>query len=270
MKALAYVQPIFAPDKLRFERNISSIQSMSDYLKENPYTDIEFHFGGWAKEEYWNEFIDLISKEFAKYKFVIKKFNKNYGKAKVVNTLTKGIDSTYILTADSDIIFMSDQLNLFERLIEFSDKCKELRGKPFGLVALNQVGQCCHLPCANQNEVKYKNSFGNEEIIKYPNGKGCIAGGCIFFENKVWKEIGGYREMGVYAGDDAYFLIDLCDNGKCIQYMKSLYIIHPHESDPVYAKWKIDVCQRDGGGKSKLDKRRIEEANKFWDTHGKN
>jgi hypothetical protein len=72
--------------------------------------------------------------------------------------------------------------------------------------------------------------------------------------------------MGVYAGDDAYALIDTVNCGYSIQMFESLPVIHPPDNDSEYAKWKYVVCQRDSsGGKIKNNiEDKIKEAEDFW------
>ena len=270
MSRILYVQPIFAPDKKRLERNIDSLKSMSRYIKTNNLS-VPVIFGGWCKNE---EYLDEIKKICHKGNFPnlvgVMKFERNYGKAVVVNKLVnrcieESVEFDYILTADSDIVFKDDTINLFGRLDEVI-KQTECKGK-FGMISLQQEGNCCHLPMVYKNNLKYKSCFGVEEEVVWPNGKGGIAGGCIFVSRKAWEEVGGYRVMGVYAGDDAYLLIDLMDKGYTVQMFKTLSVIHPHDDDEEYAKWKVKVCQRDSSGgkiKSNIDSL-IEESEKFWE-----
>lgn len=269
MKKVAYVQPIFAPDKLRFERNIASIKSMGEYLRKYPYKDIELHFGGWADDDFWPTFKEFIKEEFKDFTFIIKKFDRNYGKAFVVNKLMKEVETEYVLTADSDILFLEEEKNMFERLVFAAEKVPEVRGKPMGLIALNQKGQNCHLDFCYKHKVEFNGENGRYEALCFPKGKGGIAGGCIFFRNDVWKKIGGYREMGIYSGEDAYFLVDLFDAGYCLQIFETLHVRHPAENDPIYAKWKVKVCQRDSGHGRKITKSQMIEADSFWEKHGK-
>lgn len=271
--SILFIQPIFAPDKPRLRRNLDSIESFGAYLEKYPYPDLDVKIGGWAKEEYWPELKEQIQKYIGKTQS-IKKFDKNYGKAKTVNSLyeikNKSKKYNYLLTADSDIIFSPDEPHIFDRLVDAAKKLPKLRGKPFGLISLNQKAQNCHLPNeVYKNRKKFKGKYGDEEVV-WPNGKGGIAGGCIFCPTKVWEKVGGYRVMGIYSGDDAYFLVDVCDRGYSIQMFETLSIIHPHDHDQEYAKWKVKVCQRDSGHVKKDLSKYIKEADEFWDSHGKN
>jgi hypothetical protein len=269
MSSTVLIQPIFAPDKPRLKRNLDSLKSLSEYILKNKL-EINIVLGGWAqKDEYFDEIKNFCNKNNFPNLIHVYKFKKNYGKATIVNNLydklrEKNINYEYILTADSDIVFDINEENIFGRLEEYASKSQEIRGKPFGMIALNQKAQCCHLSMVYENEVKYISNFGKEERVVYPNGSGGIAGGCIFVSKEAWEKIGGYRVMGVYAGDDAYLLIDLYRNGYSINMFDSLSIVHPHDHDEDYAKWKVKVCQRDAAGTIRNIDSRIEEAEEYW------
>lgn len=273
MSRFIFVQPLFAPDRPRLQRNIDSLLSMSNYIKANKL-DVDVALGGWsATDELFDELKVVCTKANFPGLKVFSKFDRNYGKATIVNTLLEKamVKSSfqYILTSDSDIIFKEDTPRLFDRLQEAIDQIENANRK-FGLISLQQEGHCCHLDMVYQNDLKYKSCYGIEERIVWPNGRGGIAGGCICVSRKAWKDVGGYRVMGVYAGDDAYLLIDLVEKGYTIQMFDSLPVIHPHDNDQEYSKWKVKVCQRDSTGgkkKSKIDNE-IEEAEKFWSQKG--
>ena len=269
--SILYVQPIFAPDKKRLIRNLDSIKSFASYLKNNPYPGLKVVLGGWTVPEYWDELKKTVM-DYMGSGIPIKRFDKNYGKATVVNTLHKSINDgefEYMLTADSDIVFDVNQPNLFIRSIECAKESEKFRGKPFGMLSMNQMGQNCHLKDhVYRNRHKYAGKFGEEEIV-WPHGAGGIAGGCIFTSSKCWKSVGGYRIMGCYAGDDAYYLIDTINKGYTIQMYETGKIIHPLDDDVEYAKWKVKVCQRDSGPvKTDLSKF-VAEADEFWRNRSK-
>lgn len=274
MSSIVYVQPVFAPDQSRLDRNIESIKSFANYIKEHPYPDLKIILGGWVQtDEYWNQIKETV-RDYIGPGVPIKRFDRNYGKATVVNTLYKSKGDQkfdYMLTADSDIVFDANQPNLFKRCIEAANESVRKRNKPFGIMALNQMGQCCHLKeHVYQNRHKYQGSNGVEEIV-WPRGNGGIAGGCLFTSTKCWEEIGGYRVMGVYSGDDAYYLIDANARGYSLQMFESGKIVHPHDHDQEYAQWKFRICQRDsaGGVRKNNINDKIAEADQFWNKKHK-
>ena len=267
--SILYVQPVFAPDKSRLQRNLDSIKSFGNYMKAYPIQDVDIILGGWSQSEFWDEIKSTIAEHMGSG-IPIKKFDRNYGKATVVNKLyqSKG-DKTYdyMLTADSDIIFDESHPNVITRAIEASKESEKFRKIPFGILALNQLGQNCHLPdYVYQNRHKYNGTSGAEEIV-WPTGKGGIAGGCLLTSTKCWEAVGGYRVMSVYSGDDAYYLIDAVNKGFSLQMFETGPIVHPHDHDQEYAKWKVKVCQRDSGPVRSNISKYIDEADDFWRRH---
>jgi len=269
MKKILFVQPIFCPDEIRTKRNIDSILSISEYYKKYPYENIEIVFGGWTiNDDYWNEVSGLIKEQFD---VDCKRFDRNVGKATIVNDLVKGKEYDYLLTMDSDIVFSSYVPNMFKRLISIADKVKDIRNKPFGLVSLNQTGQCCHLENTKENSYEFENKIDKKvytESIRWPNGPSGVAGGCLFLSKRLWDIVGGYKVFGVYAGDDAHMMLDCHVKGFSLQIIETISIIHPHDNDVEYQKWKVKVCQRDTGtGVKRNINKQIEESENFWESH---
>jgi hypothetical protein len=270
MNDILYCQPIFAPDLMRLNKNIDSIESINNYLIKNNINkdSINFIFGGWCiSDEYWN----ILSTKINEYFNVnAVRFDKNYGKAYVVNSLIALSETKfkfeYILTLDSDIMIDINEPNIFERLMTCVKMSESIRCIPVGLIALNQSVGNCHLSLIYENKIEFPSDYGTEQIV-YPSGCGGIAGGCLFITLKSWKLVGGYRVMGVYAGDDAYLLVDLYNKGMSIQMAHTISCIHPHETDMKYAHWKGNVCQRDQSTvMNELLEEKIKEANDFWDN----
>ena len=250
MTKILVCQPIFCPDQIRFERNVRSLTSLAQYIQQYPYP-ISFAFGGYSKDEFWESISQLIRDSFGVEPV---RFPKNLGKASVVNSLLSNIDTPYILTCDSDICFPLDEPRIFERLIGLVETQPHI-----GLLALMQREANCHDPSiyAHSEEVS------GERLVwpSYPSG---IAGGALFISTEAWRRT-GYRVMGVYAGDDAYLLIDIHNLGYSIRVIDSLSIIHPPDNDMVYAEWKKIVCHRDQSLLSSEDLEiRVQEADTFW------
>lgn len=264
-----YIQPIFSPNSKYFEINKKSIISMSKYVKKYPY-DVKFVFGGWtATDDIWNDMEKIIRDNFDEKNLYLKRFDRNYGKAYIVNDLfkfVKDLEFNFFLTADSDIQFVEDTPYLFERLLEMTAHSKKARNKTVGLIALNQLGHNCHLKHIYKNEYKYVNTFGLDEKYVHGNRPGGLGGGCLFINKKGWIEVNGYRVMGVYAGDDAYILLDLNSKGYSIQMSDSIGVFHPRDHDSDYAKWKGKVCQRDSGKEKSPERYReiLEETEEYW------
>ena len=267
--SIIYIQPIFAPDEKRLRRNLDSIISFGAYIKKYPYHALDIVFGGWARDEFWTEIRQTINEHVGPQN-AVKKFDKNCGKAVIVNTIYNGLEKkyNYLFTADSDIIYLEDQPHMFQRMEEVAHRSSALRKRKFGMIALNQQGQNCHLPdFVYQNRLKYDGAHGEEEIV-WPHGHGGIAGGCLFTTTGCWEATGGYRIMGVYAGDDAYYLIDVMAKGFSIQMFESLSIRHPLDDDPEYNRWKVKTCQGESSAKKINIDKQIQEADEFWKKHG--
>jgi hypothetical protein len=267
--SISYVQPIFAPDEKRLERNLNSLCSFGDYTKKFSGVS-QVLLGGWSpNEDYWKRIREVIADKFSHVPHKIIKFDRNYGKAVVVNELSKQLDpkNKYMLTADSDILFTSDVPNMFVRLVQAANVMTVAKKREVGMIGLNQLGHNCHLPCCYENQHVYTNTFNAQEKIVWPTGSGGIAGGSLMFNIAAWRKIGGYRVMGCYAGDDAYSLIDLLQNGYSVQMADTIGIIHPQEADEEYAKWKVMVCQRDSGVDKNNIEAQIAEAEEFWKNH---
>jgi hypothetical protein len=271
IKDILYCQPIFAPNLTLLNKNINSLNSIHEYLTKYNLThnSINFCFGGWTiNDEYWNIIYNKI-KELFNVEAI--RFDKNYGKAYVVNKLVKYSQKIYnfkyIFTLDSDIIIDVDESNMFERLIICVGMSELILNKKCGLIALNQKICNCHMNCVYENSFNFNSDYKKEKIV-YPNGYGGIAGGCLFIPLESWNIVNGYRVMGVYAGDDAYILLDLYNKNMSIQMVDSINCIHPIDTDEKYSLWKVHVCQRDQK-KINIDSldEKINDADKFWKSY---
>ena len=246
---IPYIQPIFAPDDILFKKNIDSIKSFGKYIQKYPF-DVKCIFGGWAfNDEMWNNIFEVIKKEIPPEMLIeVVRYDKNYGKAYVVNGLYNKISSLefqFFLTADSDMVFDSEVTFLFERLEDAAMALASEGGnvKPFGYIGLQQAGHCVHNSSIYKNETYIKNRFGDEERIVYPNGTSGIAGGCLFIDRKLWEILGGYKVMGVYAGEDGRFLYEAVTKGYACYVSPNISIIHPASPNQrKYNRWKIQMA----------------------------
>ena len=243
---IPYIQPIFAADEILYKKNIDSIKSFGKYIQKYPF-DVKCIFGGWAyTEEMWNNICEVIKKEIPNEMLIeIVRHDKNYGKAYVVNGLYKKVSSLefqFFLTADSDIVFDSEVAFLFERLEDASmalDRENE-SGKPFGYIGLQHTEFCVHCSSIYQNETYIKNRFGDEELLVYPNGSSGIAGSCLFINRNLWEILGGYKVMGVYAGEDGRLLYEAVNKGYACYVSPNISTIHPASpNQEKYNAWKM-------------------------------
>lgn len=268
---IPYIQPIFIPDETRYCLNERSILSLFSYLNKYPY-DVKIVLGGWAlTDELWTKINELITTKFIDRKIILKRYDKNYGKAHIVNDLVKltikeNDNFKYFLTADSDMVFDLNTEHIFERLSAVPENSQRILGKKFGAAYLNQYEQNCHLPYIYENQYTFVNRYGKKELLVYGKYPGGMGGGSVFIDKEAWLKIGGYRVMGVYAGDDAYLMIDLNNNNYSYQMIDTVGLIHPLQSDTEYNVWKHKVVHRDSGAGKNEEQLKIiiEESEEFW------
>lgn len=275
MNNILLALPLFAPSLKQLERNINSIQTVGNYLKEcgTDGLNVTVVFGGWAyNDTLWNRLIEAIKLHIHPNTNVIR-FDKNYGKAVVVNKLVaiaaeNAYKFDFILTADSDILFPLESKHMFLRLVSASQTLAKQKGKPTGLIALNQIGANCHWKVCYENAIEYDNKILNNifhEKIVWPSAPSGIAGGCLFFTRQAWDAVRGYPVSGVYSGDDAVILLNIPRAGYTYQLIDTLGIVHPSDDDAEYAEFKRMACHRDtmSGPKATLDPI-INEFNEYW------
>lgn len=265
MKIL-FAQPIFAPDENQLIRNLASLKTLFDYLGQSSLYEIDFVFGGWCKEEhFWKHYFDLINARYGDVMII--NFNKNLGKATVVNQLISMYNKyyDYIFTCDSDILFDLNEKRMFERLLNIGER---LFNKNFGLISLQQKQNCAHMKSLFVNKMAIPFWDGKQwisELVMWPKYPGGIAGGALFISKKFWQYIKGYKVLGVYAGDDARIFEDAHKYQFFGAMVDSIAVIHPFDTDTEYQKWKCTVCQRDSKTGIKKDiSKLVKEAEDFW------
>lgn len=257
--------PVFAPSEKLFQKNMESIISFINYLKIHPfYLDgskghiLDIYFGGWtSKDSYWDEIKKTIKDAIPNAKTF--RFDKNYGKAKVVNNLAKDYfidnpNTEFMFTIDSDMRFLVDQPYMFDRLLLAASALQTNLKRPFGFVALDQQGENCHWyeprgGYTGMNQFLSYTLDGSgmkiEEKLVWPSDGAGIAGGSLFINSKIWRQIGGYRNFNTeYAGEDGLYLRDVQQAGASVCIIKTLSILHPiPEDDPEYRAWKNECMK---------------------------
>lgn len=238
MKIL-YIQTIWVPTEELCQKNLNSLISLVEYMKAYPNIDIEFLFCGWInKNEYFNIITMFIHENFKTYKFDIKPYDRNFGKAYIVNDAVVNKEFNYLFIQDSDMQLDIDCIDMFSKLIDCIPEINKATKKPFGFVAPMQKIFNCHISCIYENI--FHTTFGR---FFYPNHGGGIAGGSLFISKECWVKNNGYRQMGVCYGEDAWFLIDTFNNGMSYQVAEDIWVNHPLETNKVYHAWKVDQCQ---------------------------
>jgi hypothetical protein len=234
---------------------------------------------------WWETIRDLVKENLQAKCF---RFDKNYGKAKVVNSLVNDYNkenpnTLFLFSMDSDMLFLTYQMHFFDRLFVaakmLQEKSQDLFRAPkaFGMVALNQAGECCHwhdpkpgytgMDCKATYEIKDVSGKQLIEEIVWPSDGCGIAGGGIFVNLKLWNAIGGYRNFNTqYAGDDGLLLRDIQQAGASVCIIKTLSLTHPTpEDDPEYRKWK-DECMKSAFDKydDEKFKKSVEDSENLW------
>lgn len=233
MIKILYCQTIFLASENLKEKNFNSLKSLKYIIEDLPSNcKIIFKIKGWCyKEKFWIELVDLIKTLPIDIEF--SRLDHNYGKSYTVNKIISECkeDFDYILTCDSDIVFLENQ-HYIERLLEFYEKFSE---KKIGLLALNQKGMNCHIYSEQTTVINYEGKFFKEEI----RGTGGIAGGCFFISKEIWKKVNGYDCMGVFCGEDGMLMSKIFRSGLKCFLIKTLDVYHPYDfPGENYRKWK--------------------------------
>lgn len=150
--------------------------------------------------------------------------DKNIGKAN--NDFIKLLpDDAWVCITDADAMFMTP---------EYGSQVEEIisqHGREYGLIGVltNRLRNPAQL---------YKNEFSDDmdvrkhyEIAKEVKSTdvvtiNMVAGVCMIFNKRVWKEVGGFRE-GIPTAD-AWFNKDLKRLGYRIGIAKGLYVFHSY------------------------------------------
>lgn len=266
---IAVIQPIFCPDQKHLEINIKSTKSLLDYFEKTGYTEANFYFYGYCKEaEFKRKFII----EFNNSRNVnIKFLPRNYGKAYVVNKIFNECikDEKYFLTMDSDMIWEPSSYDQIRRLVSIANLIPEkLKTKRLGMVSLNQTGQNCHLLDMMDRGIEI-----NGEPICWSSTYSGVAGGCLLIDSESFREIGGYRVMGTYSGDDGYLLYDMNSKNYPVVIAKNISVFHPSDESfgGKYQAWKhnvLDKCRNENGRKLSEHEfnKIVDETERAWEN----
>lgn len=272
-KLIPFVQPIFIPDVNHYGINERSIVSFAEYITKYPY-NVKCYFIGWAAtQQHWDSIVKVIKDNIpAHMLYKIVKKEDNLGKGHVVNEALDDIkdeDFEYFLTCDSDIIFLPSEPHMFERLLNVAKKMNSLHDKKIGFLANEQKGCSAHYYAAlNDKYIVDGRDGAKEELIYCKVQPGHIAGGSIFVSKEAWFQIGGYRAVAVYGGDDGCLLKDFRKNSYNCYLAKSISIFHPPNTDQEYNQWKSRTCKKDVG-KNTFEELK-NKANKFWNNRYNN
>ena len=262
MEKILYVSPIFSPSDFLFKKNLESVISFLEYIETNEFNGYAV-FSGFCKND--DNYKILRSLDIPE-NVVIERLDKNYGKGCTVNEAVKNFrrDSKFLLTADSDILFPPETPNMFNRLLGILGNNAKI-----GAIALNQAVRCCHWIAKMTKSA----IVANEELI-WNDGPDGVAGGCVFMPLSTWDKVGGYRNLGVYSGDDAMLAVDIKSKGFMYPIAKSISVIHPHNvpGEEKYQQWKVkrlDAARRSGCKTYSKEEfaTDVNEIDKYWNNY---
>jgi len=245
-RKVLYVQNLFCPNQKHFEVNYKSLTSLIEYLNFYDHP-IDLVVGGYVPhDEHFEKIKKLLNdNERVFLSHNIERFDKNYGKAYIVNDLVNRYckDHKFFLTCDSDMQFTIESDDIFNRLIKLYFNSELFLKRNFGMCALQQIEANYHW----ENTFDKKSNIHGELIKWNSRGQG-IAGGALFVSVDAWNEVGGYRKMGVYSGDDGYLLRDIQVSGFTAFVAENIKIIHPNPDDEEkYKKWKDEQMGKCSG-----------------------
>lgn len=277
MSEMVYVQPVFCPSRGQTDLNLNSLISLAEYIKsqeQGSFLRFDVVLGGWCiNDQYWQEIADVCDKHFpADWNISLKKFDKNYGKAFVVNYLMNKYlpehpETKYIMTCDSDMVMLQDQRYLFQRGILACQVASQVRKQKTGLVAFNQAEDNCHWVQHMDMRAPYKiNELGIDEMLSWPSSKCGIAGGAWIISRDAWDAVGGYNVGNqAYHGDDGLLLRSVQEAGFTANVLFSCSIKHPKQEDKEYIEWKKMAMKEvwDSYDQKKRDSN-IEASETFW------
>lgn len=256
MSEIVFCQPVFGANQSQTNLNVNSILSLVDYLKASPLNSaavFDVVLGGWCSEEiYWNQIIDAAKQLPENCNVSLKKFDRNYGKSFVVNNLLGKYlpahqETKFILTCDSDMLFLKEHVALFQRAVTACQVSEKFRKIKTGFVALNQAADNCHwidtFDCKIPYKIKVQETEIDEQIAWPSNGCG-IAGGCLLITREAWDKVGGYHQYpNFYGSDDGLLLREVQQAGFSANVLVTCSMEHPKQNDAAYIALKKDAMK---------------------------
>jgi hypothetical protein len=260
------IQPIFAPDEARYQRNLASARS----LIERASSDTEAFaclFGGWGRPDLIAQLSDFIAHNVPNQLAPPRLFESNIGKAAVTNALYRDhvqsrADIEHLWLIDSDMLLQEPADVQAALLVELANAFGDAQGRPAGLLSLAQAEHNCHVSAISENEVAIRLSDGSVQTVLYPNKPSGIAGGCILVSRAAWEAVEGYRELGVYAGEDGWLVYMIGHAGFAYGVAADIAVVHPYDGDVRYIEWKRDASQTFNHESHYTQSR--EHADDFW------
>lgn len=278
MSELVYTQPIFGAGETQTRLNIESLLSLSEYIEDQKKKGLEMPpfdvvLGGWCSEEkYWEQIISAASTFPEACNLTIKKFPRNYGKSFVINNilskyLSSHQETKFIVTCDSDMVFLKDQDRIFQRAIIAAQLAPQFRKAKTGFIAFNQAEDNCHWVNTFDCKLPYNiKELNLSEQLAWPTNMCGIAGGALFIMREAWDAVGGYHQYpNFYGSDDGLLLREVQQKGFTASVLLTASIKHPKQNDQAYIALKKEAMQNPFEDFSpERYEERIKKSEDFW------
>lgn len=256
---IIFIKSLFCPNQTYLNITMKSIHNNINYFLQMRI-DIKIILIGWILEEYKEKIRVLIKGTKFDIEFI--PWNNNLGKITLYhrfNNLAKNYK--YILYSDHDILFDFKHTN-FDCVFAILDNLFNKHN--FGLLSLNQMGDCRHQTTLIENE----NIYDNIKILVSSN-KNDIGGGCFVIENI---DLIKPNYNHVYGFDEIYLMS--CFKDKKSGVLLDYYVIHPQcKEDELfnYKDWKKKNVLKNLNTFDKQNNLdyiiQINESHKFWNTN---
>lgn len=261
------VRSVFCPNDEFYKISIDALLNLFDFLEYEDKNNInlDLFIVGWAKK---NKYSCMISKmiDLKKYIFnnvIINMSPLNYGKYHIFNQI-KDLELDkydFILYSDHDILFPLVLLSKNVLMKMSGLFTNSINNKQIGLVAFNQLEDVRHQYDIYQNRI-----IINDITCVYPNDEcfGSIADGCFMTSASVFDVINYFDLITVYGLDDYHLIKKIHDKNMMAVVLSNIYIVHPHNDNDKYNKWKKDRILELINNKPRKYYELIQESINFW------
>ena len=258
--SMLFAYPIFCPNENLFKKNKESLISILEFFIENNIK-LEMSIGGYALDEYWEEIMNIINTKISgKFACSMFRFDKNFGKAFVVNTLVEKYNKEFqfLLTCDSDIIFLKEENKFIDKLKNVMLNYEKEQGVKCGVVGTAYKNGGVH----NFDKMDKTGNINGDIVCWESKNTAVVAGGCILIDYKLWKEIKGYEVKGIFGEIDASLMVKsgLSNYMNCV--CMDAIVHHPEDNDSGYRDYKNSIIKKMF---SSTHEELVEDDRKFWE-----
>ena len=181
-------------------------------------------------------------------------YNKNIGKAKIINSMVNKQNIDYVVSYDSDIEVVD--INWLHKFLYILKEYNTNNNGELAALCGNFIGNNVHIAdIVGRKSRKINKKY---TIVTTNNNKG-VAGGVLITYKKIWDYIGGYKADKIFGSDDGDFMISCNKIGKIVAYVEEIKFYHPND-DEEYHVWKVKACE---------NKLSDDELNGFYEKYRK-